>query len=58
MRFVARVSFKGLRVELAFSISRDLEIFESARRCAQIARIAAVAVAFAAAGYTRPRLLQ
>ncbi len=47
VRFVALVAFKGLRVELAFSISRDLEILESARRCAQIARIAAVAVAFA-----------
>jgi len=47
VRFVARVSFKDLRVELAFSISRYLEILESARRCCQIARIAAVAGAFA-----------
>src|SRR5258708_34025364 len=39
VRFVARVACKGLRVELAFSVSRDLEIYKPALRWAQIARI-------------------
>src|SRR3989440_7747169 len=45
--FIATVAIKDLGVELAFPISRHLEIFVSARRCCQIARIGAVAVAAA-----------
>ena len=33
MGFVAAITVKNLRVELAFAVSGDVEIFESARRC-------------------------
>ena len=47
MRFIAAVAFKRLGVELAFPIAGDLELFDPTSRCGQIARIGAVAIAFA-----------
>jgi len=47
MRFIAAVAFKDPAVELAFSISGHLEVFETARRCRQFAHVGAIAIAFA-----------
>jgi hypothetical protein len=47
VRFIATVAFKDLGVELAFPIAGNLEIFDPASRCGQIAAVVAIAVAFA-----------
>ena len=58
MGFVATVALKDLAVELAFPISGHFDLLEPTSRGYQIARVGAVAVPFAAAGYTLPTLLQ
>ncbi len=47
MGFIPTVSVEYLGVELTFSISRHLEIFEPTSGGDQIARVGAIAIAFA-----------
>src|SRR5258708_22906780 len=47
VRLVATIALKDLRVELTFPIAWNLEIFDAASRCGQIAAIVAIAIAFA-----------
>jgi hypothetical protein len=58
VRFIARVSLKGLGVELTSTIPGHVDILEPPSGRHQITCVVAVAVAFAAAGYTLPRPLQ
>jgi hypothetical protein len=45
--FIATVVFKGLGVELTFTISGHFDVFEPTGRCHQITGVGAVAIAFA-----------
>src|SRR6266702_5151754 len=47
VRFIATVAFKGLGVELTFTISGHFDIFEPTSGCYQITAVGAVAVPFA-----------
>ena len=47
VRFKATVAFKGLRVELTFTISGHFHLLQPTRRCHQVSRVRAVAIAFA-----------
>src|SRR6266851_7111262 len=47
MRFIATVAFKGLGMELTFPISGHVDLLEPTRRGRQIARVGAIAIAFA-----------
>ena len=53
--FIAAVALKGLRVELARAISGDFQVLKSASRGDQVARVVAVAVAFALGTALSPR---
>ncbi len=58
MGFIAAVTVKDLGMELTFPISGDVKILEPTSGGHQIAQVGAVAVPFAAAGYSLPRRLQ
>src|SRR5258706_15391239 len=45
--FIATVAFKGLGVELTRAVSGDFDLLEPASRGRQIARVGAIAIAFA-----------
>src|SRR2546428_13309135 len=47
VRLIATIAFKGLGVELTFTISGHFDLLEPTSRCDQIARVGAVAVSFA-----------
>jgi hypothetical protein len=47
VRFIATVAFKGLRVELAFTVSGHVDLLEPTSRGHQITRVGAIAIAFA-----------
>ncbi len=47
MGFIATVAFKGLRVEVTFTISGHVDVLESTSRGHQITSVGAVAVSFA-----------
>ena len=43
---IAAIAFKGLRVELTFTISGDSDVFEPTGRCHQVADVGTVAIPF------------
>src|SRR5229473_6481495 len=47
VRFITIVALEDLRVELTFPIAGNLEIFDTASRCGQVAAIGAIAIASA-----------
>ena len=55
VRLIALIAFKRLGVELTFSISGDVDVFKPTRGGHQIARVVAVAVAFALRTTLSPR---
>src|SRR5579859_5827327 len=54
LRFIAAVAFKRLGMELSFSISRNVKVFDGTRRSRQIPRVGPIAVAFPLRGTLSP----
>src|SRR5260221_1757922 len=47
LRFIAAIALKDLRVELTLAIAGHLQLLNASRRCVQVARVGAVAIALA-----------
>ncbi len=54
--FIATVSVEDLSVELALAVSGNLQLLDPTRGSDQVALVGAVAIPFAAAGCSLPRL--